>query len=83
MTVLSTLRMPIDVLATRHRKLALEIVTRKELGYQKAKKLNEQHLEPLQRGLRENLEARTVHVDLISDLERINFPASVLAEGLP
>jgi phosphate:Na+ symporter len=80
--VLTTLRMAIDVLATRDRKLALEIVTRKEIGYQKAKELNEQHLDRLKRGLKESLETSTVHVDLISDLERINFHASVLAEGL-
>ncbi|MGB3341598.1 MAG: PhoU domain-containing protein [bacterium] len=80
--MLSTLRMAIDVLATRDRKLALEIVTRKELGYQKAKELNEQYVDRLKRGLKETLETSTVHVDLISDLERINFHASVFAEGL-
>ena len=80
--VLSTFRMAIDALATRDRKLSLEIAKRKELGYQKAKELNEQHLDRLKKGLKESLETSTVHVDLVSDLERINFHAAVIAESL-
>lgn len=80
--VLTTLRMAIDALATRDRKLAKEITQRKELGYKKAKELNEQHLDRLKRGLKESLETSTIHVDLISDLERINFHAVIIAEDL-
>lgn len=80
--VLTTLKMAINALASRDRKLALDVVARKDTGYQKAKDLNTQHLDRLKRGFKESLESSTVHVDLISDLERINFHAVVLAEGL-
>ncbi len=79
---LITLRTTIDALATRDRRLAKEAVLRKELGYKMAKELNELHLDRLKRGLKESLETSTIHVDLISDLDRINFHASVIAEGL-
>jgi phosphate:Na+ symporter len=80
--VLTTLRMSIDALATRDKRMALTVAERKKTGYQKAKELNEQHIERLKRGLKESLETSSVHVDLISDLERINFHAVIIAEGL-
>jgi len=79
---LTTLRTAIDALATRDRRLAEEAALRKELGYKMAKELNELHLDRLRRGLKESLETSTIHVDLVSDLERINFHAAVIAEGL-
>ncbi|UCG92867.1 MAG: Na/Pi cotransporter family protein, partial [candidate division WOR-3 bacterium] len=79
---LTTLRMSIDALATRDEMLAREAASRKELGYKVAKELNELHLERLRRGLKESLETSTIHLDLISDLERINFHAASIGEGL-
>jgi len=79
---LTTLRISIDALATRDEKLAKDAVERKELGYKMAKELNEYHLDRLRRGLKESLETSTIHLDLISDLERINFHAAGIAEGL-
>jgi len=79
---LTTFRISIDALATRDIKLAKEAAGRKELGYKMAKELNEFHLDRLRRGLKESLETSTIHLDLISDLERINFHAAGIAEGL-
>lgn len=79
---LSTLRIAIDALATRDQRLAREAALRKELGYKMAKELNEFHLDRLRRGLKESLETSTIHLDLISDLERINFHAASIGEGL-
>lgn len=44
--------------------------------------MNELHLDRLKRGLKKSLETSTIHLDLISDLERINFHASVIVEGI-
>jgi phosphate:Na+ symporter len=79
---LSTLRTSIDALTTDNRTLAKSALARKEVGYQKAKDLNNRHLDRLKRGLKKSLETSAIHLDLISDLERINFHASVIAEGL-
>ncbi len=79
---LTTLRTAIDALATRDKRLADEAALRKDLGYKMAKELNELHLDRLRRGLKESLETSTIHLDLVSDLERINFHAAVIAEGL-
>lgn len=80
--VLTTLRTSIDALTTRDKNLAKEAAKRKELGYKMAKQFNEFHLDRLRRGLKESLETSTIHVDLISDFERINFHAAVIGEGL-
>lgn len=79
---LTTLRTAVDAIATKDKRLAKEAALRKELGYTMAKELNELHLDRLKRGLKESLETSTIHLDLISDLERINFHAAVIAEGL-
>jgi phosphate:Na+ symporter len=80
--VLATFRISIDALATRDRKLAKDAVARKGMGHKMAKELNELHLERLRRGLKESLETSTIHVDLVSDLERINFHAAEIGEAL-
>ncbi len=78
----STLRTAIDALATRDTRLAERSIERKEEGYKLAKQFNESHLGRLRKGLKESLETSTIHVDLISDLERINFHAAVIGGGL-
>jgi len=80
--VLRTLRISVDALTTDNKVLAREAVERKELGYNKSKDFNARHLNRLRRGLKESLDTSTIHLDLISDLERINFHASVIAEGM-
>ncbi|HEC78207.1 MAG TPA: hypothetical protein ENI34_03580 [candidate division WOR-3 bacterium] len=80
--VLTTFRTAVDALATRDPELAKEVLKRKEIGYRTAKDMNELHLDRLKRGLKKSLETSTIHLDLISDLERINFHASVIVEGI-
>jgi len=80
--VLTTFRTAVDALATRDPELAKEVLKRKEIGYRTAKEMNELHLDRLKRGLKKSLETSTIHLDLISDLERINFHASVMVEGI-
>jgi phosphate:Na+ symporter len=79
---LATLRIATDALTTHDEKLAREASTRKEIGHNMAKEYNELHLDRLRRGLKESLETSTIHVDLMSDLERINFHAAVIGEAL-
>jgi len=40
------------------------------------------HIERLQRGFKESLETSTIHLDILSDLERINFHATEIAEAV-
>jgi len=79
---LTTLRMAIDGLTTKDEKLIKEAADRRELGYKMAKEFNEFHLARLKRGLKESVETSTIHLDIISDLDRINFHAAEIAEGL-
>jgi phosphate:Na+ symporter len=79
---LATFRISVDALTTRDKKLAKDAAARKEVGHKMAKALNELHLDRLRRGLKESLETSTIHVDLVSDLERINFHAAEIGEAL-
>ena len=80
--VCETLRTSIDALATRDRRLARAAVARKEEGYRLAKRYNELHLERLKKGMKQSLETSTIHLDIISDLERINFHAAEIGTGV-
>jgi phosphate:Na+ symporter len=79
---LATFRTAIDALAMRDKNLATEGVAQRDRGYELAQQLNELHLDRLRRGLKKSLETSTIHMDIISDLERINFHATVIAAGL-
>ncbi len=80
--VLTTLRMAINSLATRDKKLANETVKRRALGLEQARKLEVSHLLRLSKGLKESLETSTIHLDIISDLERINFHATEIGRAV-
>lgn len=80
--VLETLRMAISSLATRDKKLAREVLARREKGLGMAKKLKIKHIERLHRGLKESLETSTIHLDILSDLERINFHATEISNAV-
>lgn len=71
-----TLTMAINALTTLDMKMAREVAERREEGRNLLTKYNDAHLERLRRGLKESIETSTVHLDLISDLERMNFHAS-------
>ncbi len=74
--VLTTLQMAIDALATSNRSLAKQVVARRAEMNQLLKDLHNAHLLRLRKGLKETMETSTVHLDLISDLERANFHAT-------
>jgi len=78
--VLTTLRISTNGLATRNKKLVTETVARRAIGYSKAKGYEAHHLFRLTQGLKESLETSTVHLDIINDLERINFHASEIGK---
>ncbi len=80
--VLDTLRMAISSLATRDRKLAQEVVSRRNTGLKIAKDFEIKHIERLHRGLKESLETSTIHLDILSDLERINFHATEIGNAV-
>jgi len=46
------------------------------------RELHRRHIDRLHRGLKESLETSTVHLDLITDLERINFHTSKVGDVL-
>lgn len=80
--VLETLRMAAASIATHDVVLAKQAIQRRAEGYDKAKQYEASHLERLRRGLKESLETSAVHLDVLSDLERINFHASELAKAV-
>ncbi|MEO0126605.1 MAG: Na/Pi cotransporter family protein [candidate division WOR-3 bacterium] len=80
--VLDTLRMSISSMATRDRKFAQEVFSRRDKGLKMAKEFEIKHIERLHRGLKESLETSTIHLDILSDLERINFHATEIANAV-
>jgi phosphate:Na+ symporter len=79
---LETLRMSIDALATFNKSLAKRVSERMGEGDKILLKLHNAHLDRLRKGLKESMETSTVHLDLISDLERINFHAGSIGEHI-
>jgi len=77
-----TLRMAIDGLVTFDKDLATTVTKRREEGRALLSKYHDAHLDRLRRGLQESIETSTIHLDLISDLERINLHASNIGEHI-
>jgi len=77
--VLKTLKMAINVLATFDLNLAKEVAQRRLIMNQHQKELHRAHINRLREGLKESLETSTIHLDVLSDLERINYHASNIA----
>ncbi len=71
-----TLRMAVDAIATYDTNLAQKVSTRVDEGKVLLSKYHDSHLDRLRKGVQESVETSTVHLDLITDLERINFHAS-------
>lgn len=80
--VLATLKMAISCLTTRDKSLVAEVTKRRDVARNMAKNFEMKHLERLHRGLKESLESSAIHLDILSDLERINFHASEIANVL-
>jgi phosphate:Na+ symporter len=77
-----TLRMAIDALATFDNNLAIKVKERREEGRSLLSKYHDTHLDRLRKGFKESVETSTIHLDLISDLERINSHASNIGEHI-
>ena len=77
-----TLGMAINALAKSDSALAMEVVKRGKQGRNLLSRYHDRHLDRLRKGIPESIETSTVHLDLISDLERINFHASNIGEHI-
>jgi phosphate:Na+ symporter len=60
-------------LATWNRSLALKLVAARETGLERQRQLQEAHRRRLAEGIKETLDTSPVHLDMVADLERINF----------
>jgi phosphate:Na+ symporter len=80
--ILRTLTMAINALATHDRVLAREVALRRFSLHERKKELHQAHIERLSLGFQESLDTSTIHLDVLSDLERINYHASDIAYAL-
>ncbi|MCX7785986.1 MAG: Na/Pi symporter [candidate division WOR-3 bacterium] len=71
--VLETIKLSLASLSTWDKELAQKAVNRRDFGNQKLQELHNRHLERMRAGLKESIDTSTIHLDYISDLERINF----------
>ncbi|MDW7987555.1 MAG: Na/Pi symporter, partial [candidate division WOR-3 bacterium] len=68
-----TLKKAIASLGSWDEKLALDVSARREFGNIRLQELHNRHLARLVAGLKESIDTSTIHLDFISDLERINY----------
>jgi phosphate:Na+ symporter len=80
--VLASLRISVAGLTTRDAALARDASERREQGLNMAKQYEARHLSRLKKGLKETIETSTIHLDIISDYERINFHASEIGKAV-
>lgn len=80
--VLRTLEIAIAAFAAGDRMLAGQALARKDEVHARERELYKKHLARLQLGLKESQETSTIHLDLLSDLERINFHASQIGAAV-
>ncbi|MDQ7798808.1 MAG: Na/Pi cotransporter family protein [Candidatus Edwardsbacteria bacterium] len=79
---LATLDLAIGALASGDLELARNAHNRKDQVLALEKELYKKHLGRLQAGFKESRETSTMHLDLLSDFERINFHASQIGAAL-
>lgn len=80
--VLKTFKMAILALTSSDRSIASEVAKRRQFLDELLREFHQKHIDRLHRGLKESLETSTVHLDFISDLERINFHTSNIGTEL-
>jgi len=80
--VLQNFSLAINCLATWDVKMAEQVVEKRAWGVAKKQELHNHHLERLSQGLKETIDTSTIHLDLISDLERINFHCSQIGAAI-
>ncbi|MEO0080831.1 MAG: Na/Pi symporter [candidate division WOR-3 bacterium] len=69
-------RAAVACVATWDAGIARRLVAAKDRGVERKRDLHNRHLERVRRGQKESLDTSTVHLDFISDLERINYHCS-------
>ncbi len=74
--VRENLKLAIAVITTGERGLAEELTRRRNWGVARKQELHNRHLVRLSQGWKESLDTSTIHLDLIADLERVNFHLS-------
>jgi len=71
--IYDTLRMALAALSAWDKNIAQQVIARRDFGNTRLQELHNHHLERLRAGLKESIDTSTIHLDFISDLERINF----------
>lgn len=79
---MSTLDLAIGAFAANDAGLARQALERKDMVYALEREMYKKHLDRLQKGLKESQETSTIHLDLLSDFERINFNASQIGASI-
>lgn len=77
-----TLETAIAALAAGDRTLAAQALARKDEVHAMERGLYKKHLDRLAQGYKESQETSAIHLDLLSDLERINFHASQIGAAV-
>jgi phosphate:Na+ symporter len=81
-SVEASLTQALACLATWDPKLARQLVERRAWGVERRRELHDRHLGRLSQGLKETMDTSTVHLDLIADIERINFHCSQVGQAV-
>jgi phosphate:Na+ symporter len=68
--------------ATWDKGLAAGLVSDRQWGVDRKRELHDRHLDRLNKGLKETRDTSTIHLDLIADLERVNFHCSQIGEAV-
>ncbi len=77
--VVTTLQMAINAVASWDKSLAKKVIERRKRLSLEENRLHRAHIDRLHKGLKETVDTSAVHMDLISDLNRINLHASKIA----
>jgi len=80
--VVTTVQMTINAFASWDKTLAKKVIERRKRLSLEENRLHRAHIDRLHKGLKETLDTSAVHMDLISDLNRINLHASKIAYAI-
>jgi phosphate:Na+ symporter len=80
--VLHTLEMALAAYTSWNMDLARKVWERREVLHKLGREYHLAHLDRLAKGTKESLLTSTIHLDLISDLERINFHAASVGASI-
>ena len=80
--VQKNLKFVLDAIPLRDKKLAEQVISKTKKLVAKEKELYRSHVKRLRRGLKETEETSTIHIDILSDLNKINLHISYIAYAL-